>query len=40
MGNYIYKVEFYVFSLEDLEDENWKDSAMIMQEETREIEYY
>ena len=39
-GNYTHKVAYYVMDIEELQNENWKETAMIEEEETREIEYY
>jgi len=39
-GNYTHKVAYYVMDIAELQNENWKETAMIEEEETREIEYY
>ena len=39
-GNYTHKVAYYVMDIAELQNETWKETAMIEEEETREIEYY
>lgn len=39
-GNYTNKVVYFLYSIQELENENWKDTAQIESEETREIQYY
>ncbi len=39
-GNYTHKVAYYVMDIAELQNDNWKETAMIEEEETREIEYY
>jgi len=39
-GNYTHMTVYFLYSIQDLEKENWKELATVESEETREIEYY